>query len=54
MEPEDASALAEAIIGAKATENKPRNGRAYVMEHASREICTKKYAEILRSVTKKD
>ena len=50
VEPEDAAALAEAIEQAKAAENKTQNGRAYVMENASREVCTKKYVEVLQTV----
>ncbi len=50
VEPENPDALVEAIVEMKNAESKPQNGRAYVMENASREICTKKYVEVLKSV----
>lgn len=48
VEPEDAGALVAALLTMKNAAEKPQGGRAYVMEHASREICVAKYVKVIR------
>ena len=51
VEPENATALKEAILFAK--ENKLKaNGREYVIEHASKEKCVDRYVEEITQVTR--
>lgn len=49
VEPENAEALAEAILAMKRGERKVAGGRAYVCEHAEKKLCTAKYVEIIKN-----
>lgn len=49
VEPENAEALAEAILAMKRGECKVAGGRAYVCEHAEKRLCTAKYVEIIKN-----
>ena len=49
VEPENAEALAEAILAMKRGERKVAGGRAYVREHAEKRLCTAKYVEIIKN-----
>ena len=49
VEPENAEALAEAILSMKRGEVKVTGGRAYVCEHAEKKLCTAKYVEIIKN-----
>ena len=49
VEPENAEALAEAILLMKRGETRIAGGRAYVCEHAEKKLCTAKYVEIIKN-----
>ena len=49
VEPENAAALAEAILALKKGEIKPEGGRAYVCEHAEKKLCTAKYVKVIKN-----
>lgn len=49
VDPENAEALAEAILALKRGENRPTGGRAYVCEYAEKKVCTEKYVKTIRS-----
>ena len=47
VEPEDAKALSDAILEMK-NEKFTSNGREYVLEHASKQVCTEKYIQVIK------
>jgi len=56
VEPENASALAEAIIQAKTNRENgalTSNARSYVEENASSKVCAQRYIDVLEEATKK-
>ena len=48
VEPENAEALADAILSVKNGEKAPHGGRAYVCEHAEKTVCVARYVKILK------
>ena len=49
VEPENADALAEAILHMMANTASFNGGRAYAIQNASKEICTAKYVEVIQN-----
>lgn len=50
VEPEDAEALTGAILAQMETRTKESHARKYVLEYASRNICVKKYVDVVETL----